>query len=184
MEIVPYACPGCGYYHLTKKADGSDVLQRDKGAVVVTRSTPTHPVFAPIPERVELPREPEEEPPVIPANREARARVLRKWLAANPGIEPTTIEVSAILGVKHGSIAQYMEPMGYRNTKGRSARWVYDPPAAPEPEVQHQEPPKPIRPEWQDIALGSMHHIVIGDLISVMAAAGKTVRIQISDAAS
>ncbi|QGJ92734.1 helix-turn-helix DNA binding protein [Microbacterium phage Megan] len=187
LPIAPYACSSCGGIHLTKKVDGSDVLTRQDGALVVTGSQRrigrNHPVFSKPVERVTLP-EPEPTEPPIPGNRDARLKVLRAWLSE--GQEPTSREVSEVLG---GSVARdtardLMRHLGYRNTGGRSARWVRKDASTqerPQAAAQGSNGAPADERTWRTLLTAPVEHMTVGDLIAAYRAYGVELRIQGSD---
>lgn len=182
MAIAPYACPGCGYFHLTKKATGSDVLTRQGDGSVVTGSqrkhAENHPVYHEAPQRVLLP-EPEEDP--VPGNRDARLKVARDYLAtcSATAITATTDDLMNVLDCSVVTVRSVMAEIGYRNTRGRYAHWV--PIEGKQPELSNEDDARidNMREKWTDITTDRVQHIAIGDLIASYAAAGIRVRVQI-----
>ncbi|QDH93121.1 helix-turn-helix DNA binding domain protein [Microbacterium phage Margaery] len=168
IDIAPYACAGCGFYHLTKKVTGSDTLTRQEGGKVVTgaQRKNAHPVFGSTPERVTLP-EPEEEP--MPGNHDARVKFALAVLEHNP--EPTTADIQAACGCSKDAVRTVMHELGYRNTKGRHAVWRK--PAEPEPEPQIGEDNG-----WSTLDLERINHMPIGDLIAAYRLIGVELRVQ------
>lgn len=172
IDIAPYACPGCGGYHLTKKVTGSDTLTRQEGGKVVTgaqRRNSRHPVHAPTIVRQTLP-EPEEEP--TPGNHDARVKFANRLLEHNP--EPTTTEVQAALACSKDIVRTVMQGLGYVNTKGRHARWrkaeaIHE--AAREAALTEAE-------SWHTLDLDRVAHMPIGDLIAAYRLIGVELRVQ------
>jgi len=179
VDIAPYACAGCGAFHLTRKVNGSDVLTRQDGGKVVTgaqrRKGRNHPVFARPVERVTLP-EPESTEPPIPGNRDARLKALRAWL--EDGREPTTKEVADTLSgsVARDTVRDLMRSLGYRNTGGRSARWVRKDGSGQE---RPQAAAQATNEAWHDVAPDRVAHIAVGDLLAAYAAIGWDIRIEV-----
>lgn len=168
LEIAPYACPGCGGYHLTRKVTGSDTLTRQSGGKVVTgaqRRKSTHPVHAPAVIRQTLP-EPEEEP--VPGDHDTRIRYARALLAETP--EPTTTEVQAALSCSKETARRTMLELGYRNTKGRHAVWRIEPETVQQTMAEHES--------WQTLDLDRLAHMPIGDLIAAYRQIGVELRVQ------
>jgi uncharacterized protein YlaI len=185
LPIEAYLCPDCGSYHLTKTNGGTNLrLQNGKLTVGEFKSlAPTHPVFSGTPE----PEEPDPSTlPLVPVGHDARVRVARRWLAERPEHEPSTSEVSEVLGgATREAVRNVMRDLGYRNTNGRSARWVKDEPA-PEPERPQAAPEAtndaaPDERVWRDLLTAPIEHMTVGDLIAAYAAYGVTLRIQGSD---
>lgn len=118
LDIAPYLCEGCGHYHLTKST-GGDTVQMPDGRFSVGEfkaMAPNHPVFS---------GNPAEEPPIVPGDHETRVRFARRFLEQNP--EPTSEELCMALGgCTKDMLRKVMRDLGYRNTRGRHARWVKD----------------------------------------------------------
>jgi hypothetical protein len=170
LDIAPYACPGCGGYHLTKKVTGSDTLTRQEGGRVVTgalRRKSKHPVHAPAVIRQTLP-EPEADP--VPGNHDARIKFVNALLEHNP--EPTTADVQAALDCSKETARKVMTEIGYRNTKGRHAHWVKIDTHTPEPAITEGE-------SWQTLDLDRLNHMPIGDLIAAYRLIGVELRVQV-----
>ncbi|QHB37060.1 helix-turn-helix DNA binding domain protein [Microbacterium phage Matzah] len=170
IDIAPYACAGCGMYHLTKKVTGSDTLTRQDGGKVVTgalRRKSKHPVHAPAIMRQTLP-EPEADP--VPGNHDARIKFVTALLEHNP--EPTTADVQAALDCSKGTASKVMVEMGYRNTKGRHAHWIKVASDEPEPAITEGE-------SWQALDLDRLNHMPIGDLIAAYRLIGVELRVQV-----
>ena len=203
LTIEPYLCPGCGYWHLTKNSFGTP----GKGGkyTVGEFQSPNHPVFANAPQD-EIETD-DEGLPIVPGDFDTRVRFAMALLEENP--EPTSDELcEAMGGCTKGSLRKVMLHLGYRNTRGRNARWVKGRSAAdllrekneqeaaaidvpvidrstgqpvPEPDV-----PVTLRADyaspWTDLDPARIGHVAIGDLIATYAAAGLDVRIQIGHA--
>ncbi|AWY05420.1 DNA binding protein [Microbacterium phage Metamorphoo] len=118
LDIVPYLCEACGHYHLTKKSGGDSVtLPEGKFTLGEFKAlAPNHPVFI---------GSAEEEPPIVPGDHATRVKFARRLLETNP--EPTSEELCLALGgCTKDSLRKIMRELGYRNTRGRFARWVKD----------------------------------------------------------
>lgn len=163
IEIAPYACAGCGHFHLTKNVTGSDVLTRQDGGLVLTgaQRKSNHPVFARRAERDERFL------PVTPGNRGARIRAAQTLLATIP--EPTTADVKAALNCSVPTAQEVMRELGYVSTRGRKARWV---------KAEDAPAPKP-RPEWETLDTSRIAHMPVGDLLAAYAALGVEIRVQV-----
>lgn len=117
--IVPYACGGCGYYHVTGKTAGSDVVHAGKGGTIKTaameirESTYVRPTVA---ERVEV--VPDE---VIPSNVAARRKMLLGYLADKTQV--STDEVGAVLHASRHTVWKYMTELGWKSSRGPGAMW-------------------------------------------------------------
>ncbi|QDH93310.1 helix-turn-helix DNA binding domain protein [Microbacterium phage Cressida] len=168
IDIAPYACAGCGAYHLTKKVTGSDTLTRQEGGKVVTgalRRKSKHPVHAPAVVRATLP-----EPEPTPGNHDARIKFAAALLEHNP--EPTTADVRAALNCSQDTARKVMIEMGYRNTKGRHAHWEKISTDTPQPAITEAE-------SWQTLDLDRLNHMPIGDLIAAYNLIGVQLRVQV-----
>lgn len=202
MEIGAYLCDSCGCYHLTKSTGGDSItLQDGKYTVGEFQSlAPDHPVFA----TAENP-----EPPIVPGDHETRVKFARRFLTDHPGIEPTTEQMcEALGGCTPGMLRKVMADLGYRNTRGRSARWVRDEepidvPVTPRDTpagfevfdrrtrsvlgvVEESTPEPDVSREtsedlWVDVEHERIRHLAVGDLIDAYAAAGFSIRIQMGE---
>lgn len=187
IPIDAYLCSGCGQYHLTKSVGGDSItLPEGKFSVGEFKAqAPSHPVFTNPPELEEP------ESPIVPGDFDTRLRFVRAYLEEHP--EPTSIELCEYLGgCTKDSLRKVMTALGYRNTKGRTARWVLDEgidvtTVSPDPDLtpswtgapQHSESHRVPDEMWVDVDPQRIGHIAIGDLIATYAAAGFDVRIQI-----
>lgn len=202
MRIEPYLCEACGFYHLTKST-GGDTVQLPDGKFSVGEFkalAPNHPVFS---------GNPEEEPPIVPGDHETRVKFARRFLQSNP--EPTSEELCLALGgCTKDILRKVMRELGYRNTRGRSARWVknVDPPVQEgtsdatesEPDTRtpldlsydNDEPEKPRRWHggtdipWREARVventDRIRHLALGDLIDTYAAEGLRPVLSLEDA--
>jgi hypothetical protein len=171
LPIEAYLCPDCGTYHLTKSAGGDNVtLSGGKLTVGEFKAlSPRHPVFS-------GGSHDEPEPDPIPANNDARIRVMRGWLALNPDAEPSTAEVSQILvGASREAVRLVMRSLGYRNTNGRTARWVKDESMNERPQAAAEEP----NARWLDVDVNKVAHIAVGDLVAAYSAIGWDLHIEV-----
>ncbi|QGJ95287.1 DNA binding protein [Microbacterium phage Jayden] len=180
-------CDGCGNYHLTKASRGGNGPLPDGKFTVGSfeSKAPNHPVFART--------EPEE--PIIPGDHETRLRFAREFLITNP--EPTSEQMcEAIGGCTKDTLRKVMKDLGYRNTRGRHARWVKNEPADERTpldlEYDNDAPEKPTRWHggrdipWREArlveGLDRLRHIALGDLIDTYAAAGLRLVLSLEDA--
>lgn len=116
IPIQAYLCEACGHYHLTKSTGGDSMTLPDgKFSVGEFKAlAPNQPVFS---------GSPEEEPPIVPGDHETRVKFARRFLESNP--EPTSEELCLALGgCTRDILRRVMKDLGYRNTRGRHARWV------------------------------------------------------------
>lgn len=171
MQIVPYACAGCGSFHLSKKVDGSDVLTRNAHRVetgALRKRSPRHPVFGEVPERNWVP-EPSEK--VVGGNAGGRRKLLRDWLAT--GVRPSSREVEEFLEVSAPTARDDLKAIGaIRQT--RQAPWEL-PGAYVAEVVATAEPEKP----WREVTLDSVAHLPVGDLLDAWRIAGIEWRVEL-----
>jgi hypothetical protein len=166
LPIAPYACPGCGLFHLTSNVKGSDVLTRDPGVVTgaLRKKSPNHPVFA---GRKEMPDDTEP----TAGNRDARRRILTGWLIEHDA--PTTAEVIAFTGTTGPTAREDMRALGWTISRGNQGRWK---PQTP-PESREDAFSEPQTP-WVLLAPDRVRHIALGDLLDAYAAIGVEVRME------
>ena len=116
VKIEAYLCDSCGNYHLTKSTGGQNVILPD-GQYTVGEFQSR------VPDERVLPTPEDPEPPIVPGDFDTRLRFARRYLEQNP--EPTSEEMcEALGGCTRDSLRKVMQALGYRNTRGRSARWV------------------------------------------------------------
>lgn len=117
--IVPYACAGCGYYHVTGKTNGSDVVHAGKGGTIKTAAMDMREATyarTTVAERVQLvPSE------VVPSNVAARRKVLIGYLADRT--EVSTDEVAEVLHASRHTVWKYMNELGWKSSRGPGAMW-------------------------------------------------------------
>lgn len=194
LDIAPYACPGCGYYHLTKKVDGSDIAVM--APVGITTGALRKKVEMPTkdhPERVTV------EEPAKPGNKEFRLKVLAEYLKDRDSV--STSEVCDIIDVKSYSAARkYMHDLGWKIGKGRMAKWekASIAPLSLFPEVRQvvdeveatvkrhpagKGTPQPAKgAEWRPVDLHPMPATTtLKDLFDIYRAAGLEMRIEVRD---
>jgi hypothetical protein len=187
LEIVAYACPGCGAFHLTKKVKGSDVVVKaDVGITTgaLRRLAPNE--YAP-PERVDMSE-------IVPGNRASREKTLDAYLEGKT--EVTTDEVCILLSIGFSSVGRtYMIPRGWVNTKGRNARWVKEgadvnpivpitpPPVAAIKPLEQSIARHPAKGEgWRPIDVTSLPpNATIEDLFGIYKAAGLTLELRVRE---
>jgi hypothetical protein len=101
---------------------------------------------------------------------------MRGWLALNPDAEPSTAEVSQILvGASREAVRLVMRSLGYRNTNGRTARWVKDESMNERPQAAAEEP----NARWLDVDVNKVAHIAVGDLVAAYSAIGWDLHIEV-----
>lgn len=182
MPIVAYRCESCGDIHLCKRQNARD------GSIL------------------ERPVIPDPDPPLVLGNADAKRKVLRDFLAQRD--EATTDELCELLDVGRKSLTGYMADLPWHNTRGRHARWVPDEQVA---EIRPLVPPTPANFEvfkgkgqsarnlkaleasqsrhpsaqmmgWETMPkLDTIRHIPVGDLLDMLTAMGRELRIQTRD---
>lgn len=171
LPIAPYACAGCGGFHLTRKVDGSDVLTRQAGAKVVTgaqrKHASTHPVFGKVVARQTLP---EPESAIVAGNQDARRKMLAAWLSENP--TPTTREAAEALSVSMPTARLDLRALGYTQSN-RRARWAASASERP------QEPNSGASAAWTAVDAVQVAHLLTGDLRAAYEAIGWDMRIEV-----
>lgn len=122
IEIVAYACPGCGYFHLSKKVKGSDVVVKAPVGIstgALRAKTPS--IMIGDFHREELPPE----GPIVPGNVEARRKALASFLEGVDSV--STAEIVVGVGIGRHSVAKYMGELGWRIGRGPGAKWQRQP---------------------------------------------------------
>ncbi len=125
--VVPYACAGCGLYHVTGKIDGSDVLTSQRSGPVQTAAMQQREklrLVDALPERKDMSEVVALEKPIVPANRAARMKMMLAYIAERDTV--TTRELSELLSVTGTSVRTLMSDTGWtRPLKGQpGACWV------------------------------------------------------------
>lgn len=122
IDIVAYACPGCGHFHLSKKTTGSDVVVKAPIGITtgaLRKITPDRRVV--LTGRTELPPE----GPIVPGNPDARRKALAAFLEGKD--TASTAEVVVGVGIGRHSVAKYMSEIGWRIGRGPGAKWTRQP---------------------------------------------------------
>jgi hypothetical protein len=117
LDIIAYACPGCGYFHLSRKVKGSDVVVAAPIGITTGALRKKSQSLHPLPERKEIPVE----GPIVPANPDARRKVLGEYLGDKDAV--STEEILSLLGCSRHSMSKYMSEAGWRSERGPGARW-------------------------------------------------------------
>lgn len=118
LDIIAYACPGCGYFHLSKKVKGSDVVVKAPVGITtgaLRKAFVGEPLI--IPERKELPMD----GPIVPANPDARRKMLGEYLEDKEAV--STDEILSLLSCSRHSVSKYMAEAGWKSERGPGARW-------------------------------------------------------------
>lgn len=130
LNIEPYLCEGCGFWHLTKNSHGTVGKGGKYSTGEFKAVAPNHPVFSGEPAEVD--ETDDEGLPLVPGDFDTRVRFARAFLEENP--EPTSEQMCAHLGgCTKDSLRKVMHHLGYHNTRGRTARWVKDEAPTDEP---------------------------------------------------
>ena len=124
LEIVAYACPGCGHFHLSRKAKGSDVVVKapvgiSTGALRKNAAALSafNGAINALTERKELPPE----GPPVPSNVAARRKVLMNFLEGKD--EVSTDDVARVLQASRHTVWKYMNELGWKSSRGPGAMW-------------------------------------------------------------
>jgi hypothetical protein len=116
--VVPYVCATCGRYHLTSKREGSDVAHIGPNGEVRTEAMDARDEAKPVAalvQRAVLPG------PIVPANPDARRKVLAEFLTGKDGV--TTDEILSLLSCSRHSVSKYMSEAGWHSERGPGAKW-------------------------------------------------------------
>lgn len=171
LDIAPYLCSDCGYYHLTKRV-GGDTIQLPDGKFSVGEfkaPAPDHPAFG----------NAEKEAPIMPGDHATRVRFVQEYLRQNP--EPTSEELcEALGGCTKDTLRRVMRDLNYRNTRGRHARWVKNDNSEPEA-IEEETVPEPDAPAPRHVNVERLRHIPVGDLIEAYAAMGMRLVLTLED---
>ena len=119
IEIIAYACPSCGHFHLSKKVKGSDVVVKAPVGITtgaLRKNTPQIEISDFTPRR-ELPPE----GPIVPANPDARRRVLSDYLTDKEAV--SSDEIIHLLSCSRHSAAKYLSEIGWKAERGPGAKW-------------------------------------------------------------
>lgn len=179
MPIAAYRCDACGNAHLCK-------AENARAGSILTR--------------------PEPELPLVLGNADAKRKVLRDFLGDRT--EATTDELIDLLEVGRKSVGSYMQELKWHNTRGRHARWVPDAvevdrfgktlaeqqadnaQAFADTERQRarhltvvegakSRHPSSAQVGWEPmLMLDTIRHVPLGDVIDMLAAMGRELRIQ------
>lgn len=172
ITIIAYACAGCGYFHLSRKKDGSDVA-RVKDGVVETAAMRGEGLLTPIaklapvgfvaPERSDDPRV------YPPGNMDARLRVLSEYVADHPG-PLSVLEVRAMLSCSVDTARDTLKAAGFTSKRGPGAKW--------EPPTEAPLVVEDATVDWETVT-SVPNSITMVDYIQAMAGVGLSVRIQV-----
>jgi hypothetical protein len=183
--IVPYACAGCGLFHITGKTRGSDVVHVAASGTVRTAAmlereslrTPPAP-----PARVDMEPLVAAERPVVPANKAAREKILIDYLQDKSQV--STAELVELLDCTGQNVSLLMKAQGWSVPRGPGARWTKRPlqavpsssPAPAPPAALAEQRDKGWRTlDWED----ELSHIPVGDVLATMRLCGFEIRLQI-----
>jgi len=119
LNIQSYACPGCGWFHLTSSPVVKDKVVKAPVGITTTTMKRNTPMSTPaIPIRKDM----TSELPIMPANFDAKLKVLRTELYGKKSA--TKEELLAILpGTSKNSLGNLMKRAGWYNTRGPKAVW-------------------------------------------------------------
>jgi hypothetical protein len=183
--IVPYACAGCGLFHITGKVRGSDVVHVAASGTVRTaamlereslRSTP------PAPPRVDMEPIVAAEKPIVPANKAARDKMLEAYLQDKSVV--STAELVELLDTNKHAVSLLMKAHGWAIPRGPGARWTKRPLQAVPSSSPTPAPPAALSAQrdkgwrtldWED----ELGHIPVSDVLATMRLCGFEIRLQI-----
>ena len=126
----PYACTGCGLFHITgKRPDGFDVVHARSDGIVKTRSiikqenlARSRPVPHPPTRRADMSEVLAMESPIVPDNPAAREKVLREYLQDK---NVTRIqEVTELMQCSVTAASEALRAVGWVAVQGVKARWI------------------------------------------------------------
>jgi len=119
LKIVPYACDGCGWFHLTSSDKVNDkVVPAQVGISTTTLRKKTPVTTATIPIRKDM----TPEGPTIPANFDAKVKMAKAYLKGKQSA--TTEGIKEALGeISKNSLSRVMREIGWYNTRGRNPLW-------------------------------------------------------------
>lgn len=134
LKIVPYACDGCGWFHLTSSDKVMDKVVPAQVGISTSTIKRKNPVSTPaIPIRKDM----TEHGPTVIGNFEAGVKTLQSFLKGKKSVTKEEI-LEALPGVSKNSITRYMKRVGWYNTRGRNPVWK------PESEKKTNQPIVPI----------------------------------------
>lgn len=126
--IVPYACPGCGLWHVTGKVRGSDVARSNGSGVIKTAAMIQRENLAAIPkppvERRDMTMVEAMESPIVPGNREARLKMLTEYLDGRESV--TMPEVVEAISATKETGKSLLNELGWTGQRGRKEWYPAD----------------------------------------------------------
>lgn len=137
--MTAYVCDGCGLYHVTGKTTYGDVTKSRADGTIVTAGMSTRKAWktkdalaSSSVERADMSQIIAMEKPIIGANPDARAKLLKEWLGDRDSV--TLPEVMIHLQCSRALANQALHAVGWRGRKG-TAGWIPPgaefPPASP-----------------------------------------------------
>lgn len=187
LEVVPYACDGCGNYHLADARNvGEDVIAKAPIGVATeaTIKALAVPEFVP-PVRVKIPTP--RGNPVFAEQGRVKRELLMEYLKDRDTV--TSTEVGEVIDVKASStIGKYMKNAGWVSSgKGRTAYWLkpggdVNPIVPIKPEPVREHPAVESKRVWRSVDVTSLPpNATIEDLFGIYKAAGLSLRLQVTD---
>jgi hypothetical protein len=122
--IVPYACSGCGMWHVTGKVRGSDVAVSRPSGVIKTAAMQQRENLKPVvarPERKDMSEVIAMESPIVPGNREARLKMAREYLEGRESV--TGPEMMELLSSSRQVANAILNELGWSGARGH-ANWL------------------------------------------------------------
>lgn len=132
--IQPYACPGCGYFHLSRSTRTDRLVSSHDGLVLTAgmQKRELYPAKAPLPERKDMSEILAMERPIVPVNMAAREKIAREYLEGKVRVQ--TGEIMDLLGVGRGPASNVMNALGWHGKRGTTGGWYAPDYVAPEAE--------------------------------------------------
>lgn len=132
--VVPYACSGCGLWHVTGKIRGSDVARSNPSGIIKTAAMQQRENLATISprsvERKDMSEVLASEMPIVPGNREARTKLAGQFLEGKTVITVPEVR-EALGGISRDTASDALRALGWSGKRGRT-EW-YPPGADPAP---------------------------------------------------
>lgn len=142
INIQAYACPDCGYFHLSRTSRLDRVLPSTDGTVVTTSMAANQRKLAttPPPERVDMSEILAAETPIVPGNPAATEKLVANMVEGKESV--TVPELIDALQISRFQASQALRNLGWQGTRGRP-EWL--PPGVERPGTKRVKPGKTVR---------------------------------------